>query len=232
VTRRTRIALLVTGDEVVQAGQLRSAAGIWDINTPMMTAAMTTPGIEFCGAFVAADTRTALRRQLQGLADDVDLIVTTGGISVGEEDHVKPALAELGGTILFSGVAMKPGKPVSFGKVGRAYWLGLPGNPLSAFVTWQVFGSAVCAALAGKSTGKTASRHVVLSHPLIHRPGRCEFRLARLTGFDAEGREVVDFPNATHSGRVAQLPDMDGLLFVPADAETLPRGALVEFQSF
>jgi molybdopterin molybdotransferase len=110
--------------------------------------------------------------------------------------------------------------------------LGLPGNPLSAFVTWQVFGSAVCAALAGKSTGKTASRHVVLSHPLIHRPGRCEFRLARLTGFDAEGREVVDFPNATHSGRVAQLPDMDGLLFVPADAETLPRGALVEFQSF
>lgn len=232
VTRRPRIALLVTGDEVVQAGQRRSAAGIWDINTPMLTAAIATPEIEFCGAFVAADTRAALRTQLQGLTADVDLIVTTGGISVGEEDHVKPAVADLGGTILFSGVAMKPGKPVSFGKVGRAHWIGLPGNPLSAFVTWQVFGTAICAALAGKSKGKTARRHVVLSGPLMHRVGRCEFRLARLTGFDAEGREVVDFPDATHSGRVAQLPDMDGLLFIPADAETLPPGALVEFQPF
>lgn len=232
VTRRTRIALLVTGDEVCSAGQTRGDSGIWDVNTPMLSAAITAPDVEFCGAFVAADTRAALRAQLYGLSKDVDLIVTTGGISVGEEDHVKPALADLGGSIVFSGVAMKPGKPVSFGRVRGAYWLGLPGNPLSAFVTWHLFGAALSTALAGKLRSQTARRHVVLSRPLEHRLGRCEFRLARLTGFDAEGREVVDFSDATQSGRVAQLPDMDGMLIVPADAEGLPQGALVEFQPF
>ena len=232
VTRRTRIALLVTGDEVFQAGQTRNAAGIWDVNTPMLSAAMAIPEIEFCGAHIAADTRASLRAQLLALSDDADLIVTTGGISVGEEDHVKPALTELGGTIVFSGVAMKPGKPVSFGHLRGAHWLGLPGNPLSAFVTWQLLGTALCAALAGKSSGKANRRHVVLSKEFVHRPGRCEFRLARLAGFDCDGRDVVDFPDATHSGRVAQLSEMDGLLFIPADAEELPRGSLVEFQSF
>jgi molybdopterin molybdotransferase len=232
VTRRIRVVLLVTGDEVFQAGQARGAAGIWDVNTPMLSAAMATPDIEFCGAHVAADTRSALCAQLKKLAGCADLIVTTGGISVGEEDHVKPALSDLGATICFSGVALKPGKPVSFGHLRGAQWLGLPGNPVSAYVTWQLFGTALRAALAGKTQHHANRRHVVLSRELGHRPGRCELRLARLTGFDGEGREVVDFPDVTHSGRVAQLADMDGLLFVPADAEVLPRGALVEFQPF
>jgi molybdopterin molybdotransferase len=80
--------------------------------------------------------------------------------------------------------------------------------------------------------GTEKRRHVVLSRALSHKPGRCEFRLARLAGFDGTGRETVEFDDATHSGRVAQLPDMDGLLFIPADAEALPAGALVEFQPF
>lgn len=232
VTRPTRVVLLVTGDEVFQAGEARSAAGIWDVNTPMLSAAMASSDIEFCGSFVAADTRDALRKQLEELACGVDLIVTTGGISVGEEDHVKPALMDLGGTIEFSGVAMKPGKPVSFGHVKSAYWLGLLGNPLSAFVTWQVFGPAVCAALSGKTSPRSCRRHVALSRDLVHKPGRCEFRLARLTGFNGAGLEEVDFPDTTNSGRVAQLTEMDGLLFVPAETEALPSGALMEFQTF
>ncbi|NNF25038.1 MAG: molybdopterin molybdotransferase MoeA [Rhodobacteraceae bacterium] len=232
VTRRTRVVLLVTGDEVYQPGEARSSAGIWDVNTPMLSAAMATFDIEFCGAHAAADTHSALRAQVRELADGVDLIVTTGGISVGEEDHVKPALSDLGATITFSGVDLKPGKPVSFGHLRGAHWLGLPGNPLSAFVTWQLFGTALCGSLAAKESPGASRRHVVLSRDLHHMPGRCELRLARLTGFDGEGREVVNFPQATHSGRVAQLTEMDGLLLVPADADQLPCGALIEFQPF
>jgi len=127
---------------------------------------------------------------------------------------------------------LKPGKPVSFGHVRGTYWLGLPGNPLSSLVTWHLFGTALIAALAGRTQDRVRRRHVLLSRGLHHRPGRCEFRLARLTGCDGSGHEVVDFPDTTHSGRVAQLTDMDGLLLIPADAATLPRGALVEFQPF
>jgi molybdopterin molybdotransferase len=198
----------------------------------MLSAAMIAPHIELCGVHHAADTRSALRAQLSALAEQADIVVTTGGISVGEEDHVKPVLADLGATIEFSGVALKPGKPVSFGKYKETYWLGLPGNPLSAFVTWQVFGTALCNALAGMTDRGAQRRHVVLSRALNHKLGRCEFRLARLAGFDGTGRETAEFEDATHSGRVAQLPDMDGLLFIPADAEALPAGALVEFQPF
>jgi molybdopterin molybdotransferase len=232
VTRRIRVALVVTGDEVAQQGEERCAAAIWDVNTPMLCAALATPDIELCSVQVACDTLPALRAQLDALSQQMDLIVTTGGISVGEEDHVKPALVGLFAKIAFSGVALKPGKPVSFGHVGRAVWLGLPGNPLSAFVTWQIFGSALCRSLSGQAQRPVRRRHVVLQHTLHHKPGRCELRLARLTGFDSAGREIAEFAEATHSGRVSLLPEMDGLLFIPADTEELPCGALVEFHPF
>ncbi len=232
VCRPLQVAVLVTGDEVCQPGTPRGAAGIWDVNTPMLRAAITSPAVILSQTRIAADTKSALRTQLAVLAKSADLIVTTGGISVGEEDHVKPALQDLGAAIGFSGVAMKPGKPVSFGQFNGACWLGLPGNPLSAFITWQLFGTALCQALTGQARQSVSRRHVVLSRPLRHKPGRCELRLARLNGFDHLGREVAEFADITHSGRVARLPDMDGMLFVPADAETLPAGALVEFQPF
>lgn len=232
VTRRVRVALLITGDEVVQQGRARGPAEIWDVNTPMVSAAIAAPQTELCSVQFAGDTPIDLRRQLRDLAQNVDLIVTTGGVSVGEEDHVKPALSDLSASIAFSGVALKPGKPVSFGRVGQAHWLGLPGNPLSAFVTWEIFGTAVCNSLAGKSQGQVRRRHVVLERTLHHNPGRCELRLGRITGFAGSGLEVVDFADATHSGRVSQIGQMDGMLFIPADARVLPGGAMVEFHPF
>lgn len=229
---KLKVALIVTGDEIRQPDQPRGKAGIWDVNSPMLCAAIQQPSIDLCAVQSAADTRKALKAQLAALVNRVDLIVTTGGISVGEEDHVKPALNDLNAKIIFSGVAVKPGKPVSIGQVGSTAWMGLPGNPLSAFVTWHLFGIALCNALTGLTEVRSDRRHVVLPKPLRHSPGRCELRLAKLTGFDRLGREVVVAADATHSGRVAALPDMDGLLFVPADAETLPEGALIEFLPF
>ncbi len=151
---------------------------------------------------------------------------------MGEEDHVKPALAAVGGEILFSGVAIKPGKPVSFGRIGTAHWLGLPGNPLSAYVTFHVFGMALIRGLTGESAQASTRRHVVTTAAIRRRPGRCELRPATLAGFDGHGREAVTFEDATHSGCVGSLPRADGLMFLPADTEVLASGAFVEFQPF
>ena len=125
VCRPLRISLLVTGDEVTRPGGALGRAGIRDVNTPMLTAAISgTGGAQFSN-YTCADSHDALREQLADLAQRADLVITTGGISVGEEDHVKTALADLDARIVFSGVAMKPGKPVSFGRLGSAVWLGL-----------------------------------------------------------------------------------------------------------
>ncbi len=232
VRRRVRVALLVTGDEVSTTGDSRKTSGIWDVNTPMLRAAIETTGIELVRVETGEDNRAGLRRQLGELAKSVDLIVTTGGISVGEEDHVKPALTDLGLLMAFTGVVMKPGKPVSYGKLGAVHWLGLPGNPLSAFIAWQMFGTVLSRCLSGGTAPHSRRRHVVLSRPLRHKFGRCELRLAELSGFDGMGREGVHFDDATHSGRVARLPIADGVILIPSEVENLPEGALVEFQPF
>lgn len=229
--RRLRVALLVTGDEIRAAGAGRADAQIWDINTPMLTALLTQPHLDLVAVEQGLDSRDGLFLQLAEMAACADLVITTGGISVGEEDHVKPALLALGGDIHFSGVAIKPGKPVSFGHIRGAAWLGLPGNPLSAFVTWQIFGTALVARLIGEA-GQAARRHVVTGVEISRKAGRCELRPATCTGFDGHGREVVTFDAETHSAHVCTLPDRDGLIFLPADCDVLPAGALVEFQPF
>ncbi|MDX5350928.1 MAG: molybdopterin molybdotransferase MoeA [Paracoccaceae bacterium] len=232
VRRRLRVALLVTGDEVRQAGEARGSAGIWDVNTPMLVASLSRPGLDLVAVDHGLDSRDGLIRQLAELAGKADLLVTTGGLSVGEEDHVKPALLALGAEIAVSGVAIKPGKPVSFGQLRGTAWLGLPGNPLSAFVTWHVFGEALLRCLTGDAGQGPQRRHVVAAQDIHRKPGRCELRPAQITGYDGTGREIATFASETHSARVGSLSAASGLIFLPADAEYLPAGALIEFQPF
>ncbi|REC55162.1 molybdopterin molybdenumtransferase MoeA [Rhodosalinus sediminis] len=233
VRRPLRVALMVTGDEVQPAGVARAAAAaIPDVNTPMLAAALAGPAVELVAVAHGGDDRAALTRRIADLAARADLVVTTGGLSVGEADHVAPALAALGAEVCFAGVAIKPGKPVAFGRLGAATWLGLPGNPLAAFVSWHLFGRALLRRLAGQTHPVPARRHVVTATAIHRTPGRCEIRPAAIAGCDAEGREIVRFEASTQSGRVAGLPGADGLMFLPAEADHLPAGALVEFEPF
>lgn len=232
VRRRLRVALLVTGDEVRQSGADRKAAQIWDVNTPMLTAALTRPDIDIVAVEHGLDSADALSAQLAEMAGVADLVITTGGVSVGEEDHIKPTLLAMGAEIIFSGIAIKPGKPVSFGKIRGASWLGLPGNPLSAFITWQLFGEALIRRMAGHSGAAPRKRYVVTAHDISRKAGRCELRPASLVGSDPQGRDVVGFEPDTHSSRVRGLSMASGLIVIPADAAWLPAGALVEFQPF
>ena len=233
VRRKTRVALLVTGDELAAPGARDLPAGaIWDVNAPLLSAEFDRRDIDLVAVERGEDKPGRLARQMSRLSAGADLLVTTGGISVGEKDHVKPSLHAAGGDILFSGVAIKPGKPVCLGRLNGALWLGLPGNPLSAFVTFRLFGAALLRGLAGETGRGAARRNVVTATEIRHRPGRCELRPARIEGFDGQGREVATFEDATHSARVAALPAMDGLMFIPAEIDFLPAGSLVEFLSF
>lgn len=228
VRRRLRVALLVTGDEIRGPGERIGEASIPDINTPMLRAALALPEIELVEVRSAADNLDVIRASIRELAGSADLVVTTGGVSVGEEDHLKPALRDLGARMLFNGVAIKPGKPIGLARLGQAFWLGLPGNPLAAFTTWHIFGRALVDGLSG-ALARRPRRHVVLAEGLTHRIGRCELRPARIAGFDGSGRELVAFGTATHSAHVARLAETDGFILIPADTQSLPQGALVEF---
>ncbi len=229
VRRRIRVALIVTGDEV--AGGAGSGGAIRDVNGPMLRAALSRPDVSLVEAVHAGDRLEHLAFTLSRLAASADLIVTSGGVSVGTADLVKPALRAAGGSVAFEGVAIKPGKPVSFGRIGAAVWLGLPGNPVAAFTTWSLFGVRILARLSG-CTEEPRRRHAATAAPLHHTPGRCEFRPARIVGFDGQGRETIDCPPSTNSARVSDLASTDGFALIPADVETLPAGGLVEFVPF
>ncbi|KPP91378.1 MAG: molybdopterin molybdotransferase [Rhodobacteraceae bacterium HLUCCA08] len=233
VRRRLRLALLVSGAEIAPPGAPRPGrAGIWDVNTPMLRAALARPDLDLRIVDHLPDDIAATRQALGRAAQDCDLVVTTGGVSVGEEDHLRAAVRDLGGREIFAGVAIKPGKPVAFGRLGGALWLGLPGNPQSAFVTWALFGEPILAGLSGCAGADRPGHRARLSHPVRRRPGRCELRPARVVGWDATGRARVEAAAPVRSGQVGLLALSDGLVVLPARDGDLAAGALVDFLPF
>ena len=143
------------------------------------------------GRVVGAREAAALRAALERAAATADLVVSTGGVSVGEEDHMPRLLRAAGGEIAVLKVAMKPGKPVALGRLGGAVYIGLPGNPVSAFVTWAVLGARMAEALAGIADPTTRRQIVRAIAPLTRRPGRCEFRPVRLPARHIRHRHPV-----------------------------------------
>ncbi len=135
VRRRCRVALLATGNELMQPGTALLPGQIYNSNFYTLSALLQTLGCEVLDFGVVKDNLAATRQALQEAASQADLIISTGGVSEGEEDHVKAALAELGSLNLWK-LAIKPGKPLAYGSIGKTHFFGLPGNPVSAFVTF------------------------------------------------------------------------------------------------
>ncbi|MDF0606596.1 molybdopterin molybdotransferase MoeA [Neisseriaceae bacterium TC5R-5] len=141
VWRRLRVAVFFTGDELVEPGQSLAAGQIYNSNRYWLLPALASLGCEVQDLGIIADSLAATREALRAAASQADVIMTCGGVSVGEEDHVKAAV-EAEGTLDLWKVAMKPGKPLAYGKIGQADFIGLPGNPVSGFITFQVLARA------------------------------------------------------------------------------------------
>ncbi len=233
VNERVRVALIATGSEVARPGNEDLEGGqIWDVNTPMLQSLLSRPDVDLHEIVRVNDSLEEICRAIQSAAAHADLVVTTGGVSVGDEDHLHGAVRSVGGQTIFAGVAIKPGKPVTLGRIGKATWLGLPGNPGSAFVTWTIFGEVILNTLSGRKEIAPKRRHVLLGKDLSRKAGRCEIRAASIIGTDGYGRDVVECNSGGNSGQVSHYAEADGLAFLPSEMDQLPAGSLVEFLPF
>jgi molybdenum cofactor synthesis domain-containing protein len=135
VVRRIRVAVFSTGNELASPGEVRAAPQLFDSNRFMLMAMLARLGCHVSDLGILRDDRAALSRALQDVAGDHDLILTTGGVSTGEEDHVKASVESIGRLVLWR-MAIKPGRPVAMGIIGGTPFIGLPGNPVASFVTF------------------------------------------------------------------------------------------------
>jgi len=137
VKRRLKIAVFFTGDELVMPGEHLLPGKIYNSNRFLINALLENLGCEIDDFGIVPDTLEATRIALRRAAQQNDVVITSGGVSVGEEDHVKPAM-QLEGQLHLWQIAIKPGKPLAFGQIGNCFFVGLPGNPVSSFVTFLV----------------------------------------------------------------------------------------------
>ncbi len=142
VKRKLRVATFFTGDEIIAPGQPLAAGQIYNSNRYTLTGLLQAMNCEIVDLGIVPDTLEATLDVLQQAAVSADMVITSGGVSVGEEDYVRIALQTLGELTMWR-IAMKPGKPVAFGKVNNALFMGLPGNPVSVFVTFLLFARAL-----------------------------------------------------------------------------------------
>lgn len=232
VRRRIKVAFFSTGSELRSPGTPLAHGQIWNANRYHLAGSLNLPWVEPLDLGSVPDKPDLLLQTLQQAARDADLVVTTGGVSVGDEDHMPAMLRAAGGEIHVMKVAVKPGKPLVIGRLGRALYLGLPGNPVAAFVTWHVIGARIAEALAGIS-GNGPRRFIVRAGFERSRyPGRCEFLPARLGGYDGHGTRIAEIATSAVSHRLALLAEADGLLLIPAEADRVARGDLLEFLPF
>ena len=231
VYRQARVAIVTTGDEIVDivAGQLPPPGHIRNSNRYMLAALVQEAGAALHSLTHVRDDLAAMEAAFQTLAapdTGADVILTAGGVSVGDRDFVKPALERLGRLDLWR-VAIKPGKPLAFGSIGKTLFFGLPGNPVSAMVTFELFVRPALWKMAGRTALERPRIQATLTHPISHVPGRREYVRA-VTRTD-EGRFLTTPTGAAQgSGMLGSLTAANSLLIVPTDAERLPAQSLVE----
>ncbi|MDA2809178.1 molybdopterin molybdotransferase MoeA [Nocardiopsis sp. RSe5-2] len=225
---RPRVAVLSTGEELVEPGKPLAPGQIWESNGYMLTAAAITAGCDGHRHSFVGDEPSAVLDAIDDVLMQADIVVTTGGVSMGAYDPVKEALAGLG-TVRFEQVAMQPGKPQGFGTVGEDATpiITLPGNPVSAFVSFYVLLLPALRRMQGVAPDPLPTVSARLSAPVSSPPGRRSYLRVRLE--EAPG---ADGPTAVPASRQAShqlsaLADADGLAMVPEDAETLPEGTEV-----
>ena len=220
--RRPRVAVLATGSELRRSGEPLGPGQIYESNGVMLAAQLQRAGAvpELLGA--VADDRTATRAALErGL--DADVLVTSGGVSVGEHDLVRDLLAELGVVEVFWRVAVKPGKPIAFGTREATLVFGLPGNPVSSLVGFELFVRPALLALQGASSAAPAYLPGRLASPLRRNPGRDELVRAR-----REGARLAPLVGQ-ESHMIARAAAADALVLVPRGEGELAAGEEVSW---
>jgi len=230
VIRRPRVAFFSTGDELRSIGERAGPGEIYDSNRYTLFGMLARLGAEVIDLGVVRDTAKGVEQALKKAGAAADAVITSGGVSVGEADFVTDALRKLG-QVEFWKVAMKPGRPLTFGTVGNARFFGLPGNPVSVMVTFYQFVRPALRRLSGETVDEDPRFSVVCLTRLKKRPGRVEFQRGILER-EASGRLAVRKTGAQGSGILSSMSQANCFIVLPIESTGVEAGSLVEVQPF
>ncbi len=227
VKRKLKVAIFFTGDEIITPGQPLAAGQIYNSNRYTLRGLLQSVGCEIIDLGIVPDTLEATVEVLNEAAASADLVITSGGVSVGEEDYVRIALEKLGELSMWR-IAMKPGKPVAFGKVGDTLFMGLPGNPVSVFVTFLLFARGLILKTQGAEDylAKRVSVIADFDWPKIKRQEYLRVRLLQ-----KDGQMVAQIYPHQGSGVLSSASWADGLVEVSMDSE-IKKGDAVSYLAF
>ena len=229
VRGRPRVALFCSGDELVMPGELLGPGQIYNSNQYTAAALLRALGCEVVTTGIVADTLEATCEALERGAGAADLVLATGGVSVGEEDHVKPAVERLGSLDLWK-IAIRPGKPLAFGRIGDTPFIGMPGNPVSLFVTFVLFARPFILEMQGRTDVAPVVIPAVTDFDWPKPDKRREFLRARLVPGPDGSLRVQAHPSRS-SGVLSSVAWANGLAVIP-EGEALARGDRVDFLPF
>lgn len=230
VTRRLRVAFFSTGDELKSLGEPLEAGQIYDSNRYTLHGMLSRLGVEILDLGVINDDRAAIQQAFKDAAAVADVVITSGGVSVGEADFVKQTLDDMG-KVDFWKIAMKPGKPLAFGKLGNALFFGLPGNPVSVMATFYQFVQPALQKMMGMSVLPTISLQVACDVDLKKEPGRLEYQRGILTS-DERGNMSVTTTGMQGSHVLSSMSYSNCFIILPAECTGVRRGESVVVQPF
>ena len=235
VYRRLRVAFFSTGDELASIGSALKAGEVYDSNRYTLYGMLSRLNCDIIDMGVVRDDPASLESALKAAAADADVIITSGGVSVGEADFIRELLGRLG-EVLFWKIAMKPGRPMAFGRIAhagrQAHFFGLPGNPVAVMVTFYQFVRDALLALSGR-TDDVAQPLLRLpcTAPIKKSPGRTEFQRGRLAR-DAQGQWSVCPTGAQGSGVLRSMAEADCFIVLEHERGSVGAGELVQVQLF
>lgn len=230
VVRRLRVAFFSTGDELRSIGETLSDGAIYDSNRYTLYGMLERMGADIIDMGVIKDDLETLEEAFSIAAANADVLITSGGVSVGEADYIKEILAKLG-QVDFWKVAIKPGRPLAFGHVGDAVFFGLPGNPVSVMVTFYEFVQPALRKMIGEDDTGILTLKARCDSRLKKRPGRVEYQRGILHS-DEDGNLVVVKTGAQGSGILTSMSQANCFIILPIDSSGIEPGMYVDIQPF
>ena len=230
VYRKLKVAIFSTGDELQLPGTPLAAGQIYDSNRYTLFGMLSELGADVLDMGNIRDDRESLRKSFLDAAGKADVIITSGGVSVGEADYIKELLAEIG-EVVFWKIAMKPGRPLAYGKIGGCHFFGLPGNPVAVMVTFHQFVRDALCLLMGQSPKPALTFRAVCVTPIKKAPGRAEFQRGNLSRNDS-GELVVHTTGNQGSGILSSMSKANCYIILPVAQGNSEAGLSVEVQLF
>jgi molybdopterin molybdotransferase len=230
VFRKLRVAFFSTGDELRSIGEPLPAGCVYDSNRYTIWGMLQRLGCEVIDLGVVRDDPAALRAAFSEAASSADAVITSGGVSVGEADHTKKIMAELG-DVLFWRIAMRPGRPMAIGRIDNAILFGLPGNPVAVMVTFYAFVREALRTMSGVTEATQPLLRAACTTPLRKKPGRTEYQRGIVTR-GADGRWQVAITGSQGSGILSSMSAANGMVVLHHEQGNVDAGDEVDVIPF